>query len=132
MHFAWHIASVLVLLWLAWFFGRTLARGKVPLIEQIARVGEPQLQPFLVVYTRRLTCLWCAYFVVGALAAMILISSDFPVGIAVGLGSLLLFVGEHSIRPRLFPGQRFPGLAQQVRDTWAVWHAASRTRDWHE
>ncbi|HTH78577.1 MAG TPA: hypothetical protein VL593_06325 [Ramlibacter sp.] len=118
----WRLASVIVLLWLAWFFGRTLARHKTPLIEQIARRGEPELKPMLVTYTRRLTWLWCAYFLAGALLSAILISSAFPVGPLVGLGSVLLFVGEHAVRPRIFPGEVFPGLAQQVRDTWAVWH----------
>lgn len=122
----WHLAGVCVLLWLAWFFGRTLMRGKVPLIEQIARVGQPGLQPFLVQYTRRLTWLWCAYFVAGAMLAVMLFSTDVPVAPAVGLGSVLLFVGEHAARRRFFPGETFPGLVEQLRDTWSVWHPAKR------
>jgi uncharacterized membrane protein len=132
LRFLWHGASVFILLWLAWCFGRTLARGRIPLIEQIARIGEPELQPFLVGYTRRLTWLWCAYFVVGAIIAVLLFSTSFPVGVAVGMGSLLLFVGEHALRPRFFPGEAFPGLVQQVRDTWAVWNAVHRAPDVHE
>ena len=51
---------VLVLLWLAVFFGRSLRAGVVPLIERIARVGKPDLSPALCRYTRRLTALMSA------------------------------------------------------------------------
>jgi hypothetical protein len=42
---------------------------------------------------------------------------------------VLLFVGEHWLRPRLFPGHRFPGLVQQLRDTWSVWHPAKQAAE---
>lgn len=125
----WHGATVLVLVWLGLFFGRTLVRGRIPLIEQIARVGDPQLNPSLVRYTRSLTWVWCVYFFAGALLAVFMYATPFPVGLAVGLGSAVLFVGEHRWRRRHFPGESFPGLLQQVRDTWAVWHPAKRAHD---
>jgi len=56
----------LVLMWLALFFGRTLRPGEMPLIERIARVGKPNPSQRLVRYTRGLTALWCAYFVIAA------------------------------------------------------------------
>jgi hypothetical protein len=72
---------------------------------------------------------WCVYFFAGALLAVIFIATTFPVGLAVGFGSAVLFTGEHWLRPRFFPGEKFPGLIQQVRDTWAVWHPAKRAHD---
>jgi hypothetical protein len=34
---------------------------------------------------------------------------------------VLLFVGERWVRPWFFPGEVFPGLVQQLRDTWSIW-----------
>jgi uncharacterized membrane protein len=122
----WRGLSVLVLAWLALFFGRTLAPGRVPLIERIARVSDPQLKPELARYARALTAVWSAYFVLAALLALLALFGAVPwslhAGIWVGLGSAALFVGEHWLRRWIFPAERFPGLAQQVRDTWSVWH----------
>jgi uncharacterized membrane protein len=112
---------VLVLAWLSAFFGRTLFAGQVPLIERIARVSDPALPPVLCRYTRRLTALWCAYFVIAALLSS---TAALPFAWTSGLvwcGTVVLFVGEHRLRPRLYPGHSFPGLVQQVRDTWSIW-----------
>jgi uncharacterized membrane protein len=115
--------------WLAVFFGRTLRPGQTPLIERIARVSDPAMTPPLRRYTRRLTAIWCVYFVIAALISVSL-GDVFPgTGVLVLLGSAMLFVGEHRLRPHLFPGQAFPGLLQQVRDTWSVWRPAKRTPD---
>lgn len=115
----------LLLLGLAVFFGRTLRPGAVPLIERIARQSKPMLPTAVSRYTRRLTAVWCVYFVV---AAALMVVSDLAwlaLGAMVWAGTLVLFVGERWMRPWFFPGEQFPGLAQQVRDTWSVW----RTRD---
>jgi uncharacterized membrane protein len=125
----WRATSCLMLGWLAVFFGRTLRAGQVPLIERIARVSDPAMTLPLRRYTRRLTAVWCGYFVIAALLS-VAIGDAFPgTGVLVLLGSAVLFVGEHWLRPRLFPGQAFPGLVQQVRDTWSVWHPGKRTPD---
>jgi len=125
----WRAVSFLVLGWLAVFFGRTLAPGQTPLIERIARISDPAMTPPLCRYTRRLTAVWCGYFVIAALISVSL-GNAFPgMGVLVLLGSAILFVGEHRLRPHLFPGQAFPGLVQQVRDTWSVWRPAKRTPD---
>lgn len=127
---AWRALSFLALGWLAVFFGRTLLPGQVPLIEQIARVSNPEPSAKMKRYTRRLTALWSAYFVITALFALFVIrSSSFSAGPWVGLGSVAFFVGEHWLRRRLFPHEIFPGLAQQVRDTWTVWHPRKRIQD---
>ncbi len=66
---------------------------------------------------------------VAALLAMTASPSSHSTGAWVWAGSAVLFVGEHWLRPRLFPGQTFPGLVQQLRDTWSVWHPGKRTRE---
>jgi uncharacterized membrane protein len=113
------------LLWLALVFGRTLRRGATPLIERIARRGKPAMSPALCRYTRWLTGLWCAYFVIAAAIA----AFDTVAGVhayaraslvAWG-GTVLLFVGERWIRPLIFRHESFPGLVQQLRDTWSIW-----------
>jgi uncharacterized membrane protein len=100
----------------------------MPLIERIARVSDPELCAPLARYTRSLTAAWSAYFV---LAALLGLSGWFgpAFGAWVGLGSALFFVGEHGLRRLVFPGQSFPGIAQQVRDTWSVWHPRKRIAD---
>ena len=111
----------LVLLWLAVFFGRTLRGGATPLIERIARHSNPALPAALCRYSRRLTALWCAYFVVAALLTAATHLAYAYVGLVVWTGTVVLFVGERWVRPWLFPGEVFPGLMQQLRDTWSVW-----------
>jgi uncharacterized membrane protein len=119
----------LVLLWLAYFFGRTLRPGATPLIERIALRSNANLPRPLRRYARRLTAIWCGYFVLAAALSALLGASGATalvgVGFAVLVGSVLLFVGEHWVRPRIFPHEAFPGLLQQLRDTWGIW----RTRD---
>jgi uncharacterized membrane protein len=117
----------LVLLWLAFFFGRTLRSGTTPLIERICRQSIPAPSARLCSYTRRLTAIWCAYFIVAAaLAALVARSGEHGygrLGLAVWSGTALLFTGEWLLRKRLFPEVASPSLVQQVRDTWSVWRA---------
>jgi uncharacterized membrane protein len=118
----WRAVSLLGLAWLAFFFGRTLRAGYTPLIEQFARVGTPDLSPALCIYMRRLTGIWCLYFVLAAVASLWSGKSVISTGALIWIGTIVLFVGEHRLRPKFFPGQKFPGLLQQGRDTWHVWH----------
>ena len=112
---------ILVLLWLAIFFGRTLREGAVPLIERIARIGKPELSVALCRYTRLLTTLWCAYFIAAAALTTAANVGFERASFGVALVSALFFIGEYGLRRRLFPGEYFPGLVQQVRDTVRVW-----------
>lgn len=48
---------------LAWFFGRTLRAGRVPLISAIALAARPDLPDYLQRYTRQLTAFWTAIFI---------------------------------------------------------------------
>lgn len=116
----------LVLAWLAVFFGRTLRAGQTPLIECIARRSSPSLSEPLRRYTRRLTLVWCVYFVLAAAATA---AANWLQTVGFGMvqagvwsGTALLFIGERGLRPLLFPDESFPGLIQQIRDTVGVWH----------
>lgn len=115
----------LVLLWLAFFFGRTLRTGDLPLIERVARIGKPDLSPALCRYTRRLTALWCIYFVAAATLAAAASLGFQQASLGAASVSLVFFVGEYWVRQRLFPHEVFPDLAQQVRDTVRVWRPRS-------
>ena len=117
----WRYVPVVVLSWLAFFFGRTLQSGATPLIERIARRGNPVLSASLCRYTRWLTAIWCVYFLAAAALTLASHAGVTSFGLGVAAASTLLFVGEYWVRRRLFPGESFPGLAQQVRDTLSVW-----------
>jgi uncharacterized membrane protein len=113
----------LILLCLAYFFGRTLRPGALPLIERIARQGKPGLSEPLRRYTRRLTALWCGYFIAAALCTATAGPAFAQVNALVWAGTVVLFVGERWLRPRFFPTEEFPGLLQQLRDTLSVWRS---------
>ena len=119
------VLPTVVLLWLAWFFGRTLRASETPLIERVARVAKPALSPALVRYTRLLTALWCAYFVVGAALNLAADPGFSRVGLGVAAISTLLFVVEHGLRRFFFPGECFPNPIEQVRDTVRIWRPRS-------
>lgn len=121
----WRVVPLLVLGWLAYFFGRTLRAGRVPLIERVARVRDPELTPALCRYTRRLTAVWSMYFVVAALLSVSVKLPFWSTSGLVWLGAIALFVGEHRLRKRLFPGRSFPNLIQQIHDTVSIWRRAS-------
>lgn len=108
---------------MAFFFGRTLAAGRVPFIVRIARMEHPQLPPAMERHARALTALWAACFV--ALFAVAL-GLAFAVPFATwswwvqGLGYVvpgLLFVGELIYRKRVFADHSHGSLAELVRIT---------------
>jgi uncharacterized membrane protein len=57
---------------LCWLFGRTLVRGRVPLIARFAMMERGTLSPELVSYTRTLTWLWTLLFAGAAAASLLL------------------------------------------------------------
>jgi len=115
----------LALLWLAWFFGRSLRPGSMALIERICRRSMRDPSPRVVRYTRGLTAVWCGYFLAAA-GGIVAAHPNDPaafgrLGGLVWAGSFALFVGEWALRKLLFRDEVFPSLAQQLRDTWSVW-----------
>lgn len=115
----WRALTVCTLLALAFQFGRTLLQDKMPLIEQIARVGRPDLPEALRRYTRRLTLLWFVYLVSAALFLLFAGTYQALSTISIGLTTMILFIGEHRLRKRIFPDENFPSILQQISDTAA-------------
>jgi len=60
---------------IAFLFGRTLVRGRVPLIEQYMRVAHSDLHPRVVRHARQLTWVWvCVMTALGLVAALLAVS----------------------------------------------------------
>lgn len=84
------LMPVIFLLLMAFLFGRTLRRGQVPVISRIvsALEGAPaaQLAPELARYTRGLTALWTAVFIVMAALNLGLAMMATPAGLLMRAG----------------------------------------------
>jgi len=136
--FALYAAPVLIYLFLAWIFGRTLGNGGQPLISQMAAhlrgqttLTEPELQR----YTRQLTAVWTTLFLLlaGTNAVLALLASPDGVLELLGMASpwplsptlwslfanflsfglvMLLFAAEFAYRRRRYPEHhaRYRGL----------------------
>lgn len=107
---------------LAWHFGGTLRPGREPLITRHARVNHGTVPTALARYTRRLTLAWTVVFLgLAAVSAATLAGLGPPAGpaavAALGL-SLVLFLGEHALRSRLFPEL---GPARPARTLRVIW-----------
>lgn len=84
-----YLPPVLVNLFLAWFFGRTLGRGGWPLIERLVwhlHDRPPVLAPALRAYTRRLTWIWTFFFAGVAVLDFVLALLAHPDGVLELLG----------------------------------------------
>ena len=66
------IPPILINLALAWLFGRTLVRGRTPLIARFALMEQGTLSAELVSYTRTLTWLWTLLFIAAAAVSLAL------------------------------------------------------------
>lgn len=124
----WRLISSVTLLCMAIRFGRTLQSGCVPLIEQIARVSAVQLTADLVRYQKILTAIWCAYLVLSSLFVLISTPTLAVGGALIGLCSVLLFWGEHWLRPYFFTTEKFPSLMCQLRDTIQVFRRGTHAK----
>lgn len=87
------------------FFASLFARQS--LIERLARLREPDLPQAAIAYTRKVTQIWCAFFVVnGGIAAALALAGAHRAWalytgiIAYGLMGLL-FAGEYLVRQRM-------------------------------
>lgn len=106
---------------LAFLFGRTLVKGREPLVSQFARAFHGTLTPEVARYTRGVTIAWTAFFIVlfvlscglylgGFLAAWSLVANI--VGpIAIGA----MFIVEYAVRYRVLPHVERAGLLSGVR-----------------
>jgi uncharacterized membrane protein len=59
-------------LFLLWFFGRTLLKGKEPLVTQISRRVNGEVKPEIAIYTRHVTMAWCIYFAAQVVVSLLL------------------------------------------------------------
>ncbi len=126
----------------AWLFGRSLRRGRVPLVTRIvdglyAQAAMPTT-PELHRYTRRLTSAWAAMLSVLALANLLLALCAVPSGVLAQLGhrppwavtdeewslfaNLLnygilggFFVAEYLYRKRVFPHRPYRNAVQFIQ-----------------
>lgn len=96
-------------LFLLWFFGRTLLKGREPLITQIANHINGPLEPEIFAYTRHATIAWCVFFTLEIMTSLALYFFaplsfwsffinvlDLPI-------LMLMFVAEHTYRRIRFP-----------------------------
>jgi uncharacterized membrane protein len=67
-----YLPPVAINLALCWLFGRTLARGRVPLIARFALMEQRTLSDELAAYARRVTWLWTLLFAGAAIASALL------------------------------------------------------------
>ena len=113
-----HGAAYVFLLWL---FGRTLMRGREPIITRIARRVRGTLPPELETYTRSLTAAWCVFFA-GQLAVSALLFASGPVehwSLFVSVLNFplvaLMFVGDWLCRVVRYPHLPQSSIAKAVR-----------------
>lgn len=85
----------------------TSLRFGPPLVERLARLQEPDLPPFAVVYTRRVTQVWCGFFVLNGGLALVtaLYASDRIWALYNGVLAYVmmgaLFAGEWCVRRKV-------------------------------
>lgn len=88
-------------------FGASL-RGEMPMVERFARLQDPDLTPVKQEHCRRVTMIWCVFFVFnGASAALLALFAPvswwatYTGGVAYALMGLL-FAGEYIVRKARF------------------------------
>jgi uncharacterized membrane protein len=116
------IPPILINATLAWLFGRTLVRGRVPLIARFAVMEQGALSAELAAYTRTLTWLWTLLFVGAALLSFALaLSGDRDAwSLFTNLINYLLvaalFLGEFVYRRLRFRNYRHQSPLQLLRN----------------
>jgi uncharacterized membrane protein len=111
---------------LAAVFGNSMRPGRVPVITRFAQLEHSTLPTDLLLYTRRLTRVWTAFFAVMAAIVLILATtvsldawstfSNVTSYLLVGI----LFVGEYCYRRRRFAEYRHATLIELARNVCRV------------
>jgi uncharacterized membrane protein len=116
-----YLPPIVLPLLMLYIFGRTLTKGREPLITAIGESARGPLSPAMRHYTRRLTQLWCLVFMIMAFWSAILplleqreLWSWFTNIINYGLVGVL-FVGEFMLRKKVFPTHNHPGFLEYLR-----------------
>ena len=105
---------------LAAVFGLTLRRGQDPLVTALARRVHDRLTPAMEAYSRKVTVVWTAYFVLMATLSIGLFRlAPFAAwalfaNLLTPLAMVLMFVGEFLLRYRLHPEFERATLAAQM------------------
>lgn len=84
-----YVAPVLIPAFVGWVFGHTLAKDKIPLIEQLVRVLHPpqeSLDPDIQPYARRLTWAWTVLVLAIACVNLVLALLVAPEGLLLAAG----------------------------------------------
>lgn len=141
-----YVPPVLVPAFMAWVFGHTLAKDRVPIIEQIVRLLHPPDDPpeaAVWAYARKLTLAWTILFIAIATVNLVLAAAVRPEGLMLAAGAeppftvsqetwslfanligyLLVgafFVLEYGYRRRRFPQQPYRNLFDFVRQMLAA------------
>jgi len=123
-------------LFLAVLFGSTLRAGHKPLITTLAERVHHVFTPAMVVYTRKVTLAWTAYFVVMAAVSLLLYAfAPFDAwalfaNLLTPLAVVTMFACEYVLRYRLHPEFERTSVADAVRSymqgTEAIAPAAER------
>lgn len=116
------VPPIAINLALAWVFGRTLLRGRVPLIARFALMEQETLSAEVAAYTRLLTWLWTVLFVTAAAISLVLaLAGDRNAwSLFTNLINYLLvgvlFVGEFAYRRLRFRNYRHHSPLQLLRN----------------
>jgi uncharacterized membrane protein len=117
-----YVPPVAINLALCWLFGRTLARGRVPLISRFALMEQGVLSDELAAYARRVTWLWTLLFAgaAAASAALALSGNRDAWSLFTNLVNYLLvaalFLGEFVYRRLRFRNYRHQSPLQLLRN----------------
>lgn len=116
------IPPILLNALLAWLFGRTLVRGRLPLIARFAVMEQGTLSAELAAYTRTLTWLWTLLFIAAALLSCALAMSGHRdawslfTNLVNYLLVVALFLGEFVYRRLRFRNYRHHSPLQLLRN----------------
>jgi uncharacterized membrane protein len=106
---------------LLWFFGRTLRRGKEPLISRLARRVHGGLPPYMEAYTRRVTAAWCVFFAaqLGVSAMLFAFASLHTWSLFINIVNLplaaLMFAGEYLYRVTRYRDYPHASIARSLQ-----------------
>lgn len=121
-------------LFLLWLFGRTLLRGQEPLISQISRLINGQLQPEIIIYTRQVTIAWCIFFALQVITSLLLYIFAPIVAWSLFINVLnlplliLMFLLEHTYRTARFPSHSRTSILKAI-EVYSKNFAASKKAD---
>ena len=119
LYYLQHLGTHLAL---AFFFGRTLAPGKVPLITNLAQLLEgDHLSAQKRSYTRWVTFAWMVFFCLNALVSTVLFFVgppavwSFHANLLTGPLIAMMFLAEYAVRVRWLPANERPSLLESIR-----------------